>query len=684
MKFKTLTLENFRQFIGTQTIHFSTDSEKNTTLILGKNGNGKTGIFRAIMFALYGDQSLSQDQKQDNNELVNWQILQEKEGQSIFATVTLTFEHLGVPYELTRRTAAKQENGRYQEVPIPRGNTLPALELSYLSDSMEQKNITEENEIQRKIEEILPKNMSEFFFFDGEQRSSLLDDTKTQTKREQRNNIKQEIYKILQLDPMEKAQKELQELEREYRKKLGDTASSQKIKEKGEELEQLENTATKYREELEEIEQIIQAAKEEERNSQEALNANQEAEYVQRELKDKKQIYQERVQQKTNLLNQTKNMSQSFGELLLLSVVKPDYDMIHDLLSTQEHRISVDVLQDSLSHHQCELCQQSLGEKEITIIQQLIQKYKIQESTEIMQKIVYRYKETESKEQQTKENIQSYFKELSTIDAKIREAKEEVEQVQEKFDSLDFNSSQLEKIRETLTRAKHTVEEEQAHYQKLSYELEMLENKQIPTLKKEYEALLAQDKKSDKLRRMLNKVELYKEAIDQILKEYRVLVTEELSTKVTALYKELISKKDRDKVSKIEITSDFDIHFYNQYQQEVLQDNSQGQKQMLSIAFILSLAEYAAKGRDELSFPLLIDTPFGRLDQENRRNLIENIPNLTAQWILLVTDSELSAYEIDYFAASNRVGAQYELENDQRGTIIEEKVSVSELNRGEA
>lgn len=46
MKLRKLELKNFRQFYGQQSVEFSTDREKNITLIHAENGTGKTAFLK--------------------------------------------------------------------------------------------------------------------------------------------------------------------------------------------------------------------------------------------------------------------------------------------------------------------------------------------------------------------------------------------------------------------------------------------------------------------------------------------------------------------------------------------------------------------------------------------------------------------------------------------------------------
>ena len=53
MLIRKLILHNFRQYIGTQEIEFSTDREKNVTVLIGANTSGKTTLVRAFEWILY-------------------------------------------------------------------------------------------------------------------------------------------------------------------------------------------------------------------------------------------------------------------------------------------------------------------------------------------------------------------------------------------------------------------------------------------------------------------------------------------------------------------------------------------------------------------------------------------------------------------------------------------------------
>ena len=63
-------MENFGLFKKKRSFEFSTDGQKNSTMIIGKNGSGKTTIMYAIRYALFGESGLKTHPRQ--RTLSNW------------------------------------------------------------------------------------------------------------------------------------------------------------------------------------------------------------------------------------------------------------------------------------------------------------------------------------------------------------------------------------------------------------------------------------------------------------------------------------------------------------------------------------------------------------------------------------------------------------------------------------
>lgn len=55
MKFERIILENFRQYYGQEKLEFAKDKQRRVTVIHGVNGAGKTSLFLAINWCLYGE-----------------------------------------------------------------------------------------------------------------------------------------------------------------------------------------------------------------------------------------------------------------------------------------------------------------------------------------------------------------------------------------------------------------------------------------------------------------------------------------------------------------------------------------------------------------------------------------------------------------------------------------------------
>src|SRR5205085_6592043 len=84
------------------------------------------------------------------------------------------------------------------------------------------------------------------------------------------------------------------------------------------------------------------------------------------------------------------------------------------------------------------------------------------------------------------------------------------------------------------------------------------------------------------------------------------------------------------------LDENYKLEVYDHWGQPARPELSAGERQVLSLAFIMAMAKVS-----EEEAPLVMDTPFGRLSSAHRDNITANIPQLASQLILFVTDEEL-------------------------------------------
>lgn len=208
----SVSITNFRQYKGTQTIDFKMDKTKNVSLILGNNGAGKSNILNAITWCLYGVEIHKSKDAQDPKgmPIINTSALKDlKNNQDIFAEVII---HLVT------------DNGKWA-VKRKFGGGKSALGANYFDDSSKltvihplygQDKIDTGDDTQILINNLLPDALKTFFFIDGEQ---LREFFKVSTPEK----IAQAIDIVSQLDLVYKAEIHLKKTESNIRKSVKDT-----------------------------------------------------------------------------------------------------------------------------------------------------------------------------------------------------------------------------------------------------------------------------------------------------------------------------------------------------------------------------------------------------------------------------------------------------------------------------
>lgn len=157
MLIKSIELVNFRQYIN-EKIEFSTEPKKNTTIILGENGYGKTTLIRAFIWGLYRTNGFK-----NNKILLNSNVADRMATDSCESVkVVLEIEHKKIPYTIeTEQIYYKNSSGQISK------KTNPTTKIINENLKNTQQPLTGNAAI-NEIDDILNNNMKDYFFYDGE------------------------------------------------------------------------------------------------------------------------------------------------------------------------------------------------------------------------------------------------------------------------------------------------------------------------------------------------------------------------------------------------------------------------------------------------------------------------------------------------------------------------------------
>lgn len=150
--------------------------------------------------------------------------------------------------------------------------------------------------------------------------------------------------------------------------------------------------------------------------------------------------------------------------------------------------------------------------------------------------------------------------------------------------------------------------------------------------------------------------------IDDISKEATPLQIHAIEDAMTVAFKEMAHKK---LVSEIRISDKCDVALLTS-QKEVIEKRSlsAGEKQIFTQALIAAVVSVS-----EHSFPMIIDTPLGRLDKDHRKEVLRHLAKRGNQVILLSTNTEVVG---EYLGAIDpHVQKKYQLHCAQNGDVGE-------------
>lgn len=649
-------MSNFRQYYGNHRLDFA-KGEKNITLILGENNAGKTGIYRALIYALYGDRSLPQDEKAQIN-LVNFDAIDDHG--PVKASVRVSLSHGGFDYIVERGLYGSKYGDDY----VQENNEDVSLKVVDDKGNEEVYSNADREKIEKTINNILDENIKEFFLFDGEKMETL-----ARTDNKSKKEVKDGIIKLMQIDQLERLGDILAKATSSQLKRLRNQAGSSQLNVIKKQTEKFQKEKEKLKTEIEDLEKNILDREDLLDKYQSKVDSAKDISKTYRELEYKEDLLFKQKRLTKMLKNQIIGDLDGYSHLLLMDYYREMDNVLANELTERKESIPQHLLEESLDQQKCSLCDQDLDEISYSRIEQILKYYKSSYETDLMGALSRNIKDELKLNQENLDNLEPNLERIERARLDLEELEEEVNRLNQIILTYNLTRKDLGFTEREKIKLEEEISDIKIELMTRKEKLLVLEE-ELSGLNKDLEGAIKKETMLDYQNKKYVFMNDLTEKLKKLFVSYEESTKEKLGKSTTKMFKLLIDDEEKSLVDRVEINDKYELELYEK-DMKVTADISQGQQMVVALAFITSLASLASNSRDRVDYPLFMDTPFGRLSRQNRYNLIERLPLVTKQWIPLLTDTDYTNYEKGIFEKNNKVGHVYLIEKiDSRRSAI--------------
>ena len=614
MLLKKIKLKNFRQYYGDVSLTFNVSNNKNITVIHGENGVGKTALLNAIHWAFY--EKLTSNFRNPAN-LVNNEA--KRKGKTS-CSVEIHFEEDNRDYVLLR--GFDQTNKK---------STLKVFEMkdSVLGPAMD--------EPQMVINSILPQEMADYFFFQGEG-SNAVDTGNNQ------GNLRQSIRNILGFRVAETLLESFNSSTTKIRREISKQDNSG-------ESSLLDQLITKDESALKIVEATQKAANIKIPELAKQLDdTNDELARINNQDLNRLRKKESEVDRKLRLLKSKKiklerEKYQKIGRfgwsVFGAEFANSSLDFIDEpqLKGKIPEPYNKTLIQDLLEKAEC-ICGRHLkkGSEEYNLIISLLDKAANPKLIQRLSGIRAQIQSIEILNSLAKDSITTTITQYDDLD-------EEIQELTNKLKSLDEQIKGIpeEKIR-TLQTKKNNLNKDYkeqivietgaiARAGRLAISIKDNTNKQRAFTSNSSVVLALEEKRA------------FIEELQNFLLEYLAKVEKNIRSHVLTEVNNTLDKFSRHDF-KIKVSEDFRFYLKDKNDDDVGQ--SDGQNLLLNLTITAALISFTGKQKNITDpilnsatvAPLVIDAPFGDLDNKYRSVIIRELPKHVDQIIFLVSSSQ--------------------------------------------
>lgn len=640
MKISSIAISNFKQFFGEQQVEISTEETRNVTVFHGLNGTGKTSLFTAINWCLFGEGH------EGMGDLLNRQVLADSDiGETITMRVRIEFVH-----ETHRYIAERQ----LDFIKIDRNAIEHYKEFNlYAIDTKGQTERVPNPEGQ--MDSILPRNIREYFFFNGEKMEDLT--------RPGNQKIQDAIKNIMHLPIIDRAVTHLEAATKDFQSEISRLGKGQV-----DDLIKLQNAKEEEKKRLErrnaELEHEITAAEvqlidlENELNDHKAVGQLQQLRKIVQEDLLKLAVDRDQLEGKTR-----KTANECFP-LLSFSTSKKALELINTQIGKGKipSGIREQFIRELLAQGNC-ICERSLtlGTPEYASLVNLL---RVTASSSVEEKILTLRGQISTLSRISNKNfeilkdlVQSYNMVIRSIEVKTREEDDITRRIgsSEEIDVVALETS-VRKFRNDITSYRIEIA-------KNNDKVKLLDSEILDVKKRRQE----EEKKQSALVRLSAKEALAERAtvaMREIKEKFYEATRCRIEEETKLAFTNLAWKTDQ--FHDLQLDKDFHLEILDRWNLPSRAILSAGERQMLSLAFITALSRLSGE-----EAPVAMDTPFARLSGNHMSTASRNLPELLPQLILFVTDTEWTEQVV--CGLHDRIGKQYTFDFVGGSTTIREE-----------
>jgi DNA sulfur modification protein DndD len=617
---------NFMPYVGEQKVSFDTSKEHPVVLIYGENNRGKSSLFSAIKWSLYGEHIDRTGRKTPEENILNDSAFDA--GVRTFA-VTIALESDGDSYLIQRTSEVNADRD---------GNRTSTKQKVTMRKNA---NFVEHVEIQPTINQIMNKEISIFFLCDME----VLEDYEKLVKDDKlaAEGIKNAIEDILGVPAIVAVREGLKAVSSdafvEIKKNSESSKESTRIQN---EIAMEEEKFNKAKSELGKAIVRLQAKEKEKEDLDKLLSKHeQSAELIgiektllDQEESDLKEIERLRVEIQLAMreswwLPISHLVESKYAETQNATEIAASRN---STLSAKNSRLMA--LSLSMESGSCGECGQGIPDAGKMEIQNQIEKLKV-EITELQIPMV---PSLESLMEESKKLarfrvppkaalIRSHEKSIRLLLNENMKRRQRLRDISSQLDGIDKSEVQQ------LNTKRHTVTLELG----ITLTAIKAENAKASDAEKEITAL------QSKFSKLQSVVDVNEITIEHAISSYLALVFEkavqnfrettkrEVERAASEIFKKLVSK---NAFSNLEINENYGLRLVDDSGRS-FDHRGAGVEQVVALSLILALGRKAVR-----SGCLVLDTPFARLDEVHRDNILKYLPLESEQVILLLQSGE--------------------------------------------